>query len=60
MSCVSVSRTYEEINEKIRSGKVVVVTADEVAELAAERGVSLFEEYHVVYRTFGAMSSGAF
>lgn len=63
MSCVSVSRTYEEINEKIRSGKVVVVTADEVAELAAERGVSYVARNVdvVTTATFGAMcSSGAF
>ncbi len=63
MSCMSVSRTYEEINEKIRSGKVVVVTADEVAELAAERGVSYVAKNVdvVTTATFGAMcSSGAF
>jgi len=60
---MSVSRTYEEINEKIRSGKVVVVTADEVVELAAERGVSYVAKNVdvVTTATFGAMcSSGAF
>lgn len=63
MSCMSVTRTYDEINEKIRKGKVVVVTADEVAELAAERGVSYVEKNVdvVTTATFGAMcSSGVF
>lgn len=63
MSCMSVTRTYDEINEKIKKGKVVVVTADEVAELAAERGVSYVAKNVdvVTTATFGAMcSSGAF
>ncbi|NLU41322.1 MAG: hypothetical protein GXX08_03870 [Firmicutes bacterium] len=60
---MSVTRTYDEINEKIKKGKVVVVTADEVAELAAERGVSYVAKNVdvVTTATFGAMcSSGAF
>jgi uncharacterized protein (DUF39 family) len=60
---MSVSRTYEEINDKIKSGKVVVVTADEVVSLAEERGVSYVAKNVdvVTTATFGAMcSSGAF
>lgn len=58
-----VLRTYEEINEKIRSGKVVVVTAEEVIDLVAEKGVEkVAQEVDVVTTgTFGTMcSSGAF
>lgn len=60
---MSVSRTYEEINEKIKSGKAVVLTADEVVELAEERGISYVAKNVdvVTTATFGAMcSSGAF
>ncbi|MGQ9747820.1 MAG: homocysteine biosynthesis protein [Candidatus Caldatribacteriaceae bacterium] len=56
-------RTYEEINEKIRSGKVVVVTAEEVIDLVAEKGLErVAREVDVVTTgTFGTMcSSGAF
>ncbi len=56
-------RTYEEINEKIRTGKVVVVTAEEVIDLVAEKGVEkVAREVDVVTTgTFGTMcSSGAF
>ncbi|MEN3185227.1 MAG: homocysteine biosynthesis protein [Atribacterota bacterium] len=58
-----VLRTYEEINEKIRTGKVVVVTAEEVIDLVAEKGVEkVAQEVDVVTTgTFGTMcSSGAF
>ncbi|MCX7667684.1 MAG: homocysteine biosynthesis protein, partial [Atribacterota bacterium] len=58
-----VLRTYEEINEKIRTGKVVVVTAEEVIDLVAEKGVEkVAQEVDVVTTgTFGIMcSSGAF
>ncbi len=56
-------RSYEEINEKIRAGKVVVVTAEEVIDLVAEKGVErVAREVDVVTTgTFGIMcSSGAF
>lgn len=58
-----VKRTYEEINEKIKAGKAVVVTAEEVISMVRERGV---EETAatvdvVTTGTFGPMcSSGAF
>ena len=32
-------KTYEEINEKIKQGKAVVVTADEVCDLAESEGI---------------------
>ena len=57
------ARTYEEINEKIRSGKAVVMTAEEVVDLVREKGVSkAAEKVDVVTTgTFGTMcSSGAF
>lgn len=56
-------RTYEEINEKIRSGKVVVVSAEEIVDLVKEKGIDeVFEQVDVVTTaTFGPMcSSGAF
>ena len=57
------AKTIAEINEKIRKGKVVVVTAEEVIDIAKEKGVSrAAEEIDVVTTgTFGPMcSSGAF
>ena len=56
-------RTFAEINEKIRSRKVAVFTAEEVVKLVREEGVkSAFKKVDVVTcATFGAMcSSGAF
>ena len=56
-------RTIAEINERIRKGKVVVVTAEEVIDLAKEKGISkAAEKVDVVTTgTFGPMcSSGAF
>jgi len=56
-------RTIAEINEKIKKGKVVVVTAEEVIDLAKEKGISkATEKVDVVTTgTFGPMcSSGAF
>lgn len=56
-------KTYEEINEKIRSGKAVVLTAEEVVALGREKGVKhVAENVDVVTTgTFGPMcSSGAF
>jgi uncharacterized protein (DUF39 family) len=58
-----VNKTYEEINEKIRKGEAVVVTAEEMIEIVEELGVvKAAEEVDVVTTgTFGAMcSSGAF
>lgn len=56
-------RTYEEINEKIRRGDAVVMTADEFVEYAKQHGVekAASEVDVVTTGTFGAMcSSGAF
>ncbi|MEM3402151.1 MAG: homocysteine biosynthesis protein, partial [Candidatus Hadarchaeales archaeon] len=58
-----IQRSVEEINEKIRRGDAVVVTAEEMAALVKERGVTkAAEEVDVVTTgTFGPMcSSGAF
>ena len=57
------ARTYEEINEKIRQGKAVVLTAEEVAEMAKTASAKeIARKVDVVTTaTFGAMcSSGAF
>jgi len=57
------SKTYEQINERIRSGKAVVYTAEEVIDLVRKKGAEkAAEEVDVVTTgTFGAMcSSGAF
>jgi uncharacterized protein (DUF39 family) len=57
------SKTIAEINEKIKRGKAVVVTAEEVIGIAKEKGISkAAEEIDVVTTgTFGPMcSSGAF
>ena len=56
-------RTYDEINEKIRKRKAVVLTAEEVIDLVREKGAEkAAEQVDVVTTgTFGAMcSSGAF
>ena len=56
-------KTYEEINEKIRQGKAVVLTAEEVSELARTLSpAEIVRRVDVVTTgTFGAMcSSGAF
>lgn len=56
-------KTIAEINERIRKGKAVVVTAEEVIDIAKEKGVrKAAEEIDVVTTgTFGPMcSSGAF
>ncbi|MCG9968114.1 homocysteine biosynthesis protein [Pelotomaculum terephthalicicum JT] len=37
---MAIEKTYAEINEKIRSGKAVVLTAEEVIALVEEKGVS--------------------
>lgn len=57
------TKTYEEINERIRSGEAVVMTAEEVVDLVRSKGAErAAEEVDVVTTgTFGAMcSSGAF
>ncbi len=57
------SKTYQEINEKIKSGKAVVLTAEEVSELAKTASpAEIAKKVDVVTTgTFGAMcSSGAF
>jgi uncharacterized protein (DUF39 family) len=57
------AKTIAEINEKIRKGKAVVVTAEEVIDIAKEKGISrAAEEIDVVTTgTFGPMcGSGAF
>lgn len=60
---MSVRKSFEEINEKIRKGTVVVVTAEEVINIAKEKGLKETTEYVdvVTTATFGPMcSSGAF
>lgn len=56
-------RTYKEINERIKAGKAVVVTAEEVVDIVKEIGVKKATEKIdvVTTATFGPMcSSGAF
>ncbi|NVM29073.1 MAG: homocysteine biosynthesis protein [Candidatus Helarchaeota archaeon] len=58
-----VKKTYSEINEKIKRGDAIVVTAEEMIEIVAEKGEeAAAKEIDVVTTgTFGAMcSSGAF
>ena len=60
---MSVEKTYAEINAKIKSGKAVVVTAEELIALVEEKGLSkAAQEVDVVTTgTFAPMcSSGAF
>jgi len=60
---MAVNKSYEEINEKIRRGEAVVVTAEEVIDVVAEKGYEqAAREIDVVTTgTFGPMcSSGAF
>ncbi|MFW9782792.1 MAG: homocysteine biosynthesis protein [Candidatus Heimdallarchaeota archaeon] len=57
------TKTYAEINEKIKNGEAIVVTAEEMVDIVAERGVKVAaDEIDVVTTgTFGPMcSSGAF
>ncbi len=57
------SKTYEEINQKIRAGQAVVVTAEEMIDIVEEKGTKqAAQEVDVVTTgTFGPMcSSGAF
>ncbi|MDD5571551.1 MAG: homocysteine biosynthesis protein [Bacteroidales bacterium] len=58
-----IKKSFEEINEKIKKGKAVIVTADEIIDLVAEKGIKkAAQEVDVVTTaTFGPMcSSGAF
>jgi uncharacterized protein (DUF39 family) len=60
---MGVIRTYDEINEKIKSGKVVVVTAEEIIHIVKEKGIAqATKDVDIVTTaTFGPMcSSGAF
>ncbi|MFZ3062576.1 MAG: homocysteine biosynthesis protein, partial [Actinomycetota bacterium] len=57
------TRTYEEINEKIKRGEAVVATAEEIIGIVQEKGKeqALKEVDVVTTGTFGPMcSSGAF
>ena len=63
VASIIMSKTIAEINEKIRSGKVVVVTAEEVIDIARKKGTSkAAAEIDVVTTgTFSPMcSSGVF
>lgn len=60
---MSMQKSYEEINERIRKGQAVVLTAEEVSQMAKEQGVTaVARKVDVVTTgTFGPMcSSGAF
>jgi len=57
------SKTIEEINEKIQQGKAVIVTAEEIIDIVKQKGVKrAAQEVDVVTTgTFGSMcSSGAY
>ena len=59
---MAIQKTYEEINTKIKSGKAVIVTAEEIISIVEEKGIEkATEEIDVVTTgTFGPMcSSGA-
>lgn len=60
---MSMEKTFQGINEKIKAGKAVVVTAEELVSMVREKGVTrVTSEVDVVTTgTFGPMcSSGAF
>jgi uncharacterized protein (DUF39 family) len=60
---LSLTKSYQEINEKIKKGRVVVVTAEEVISMVQDEGTEkVLEKVDIVTTgTFGAMcSSGAF
>ena len=60
---MSVKKSFDEINEKIKNGNVVVVTAEEVIDIAKKKGIKETARYVdvVTTATFGPMcSSGAF
>jgi uncharacterized protein (DUF39 family) len=63
MSDIRIKKSYDEINRKIKEGKAIVVTADEMVHVVKEEGVkNAFKKVDVVTTgTFGTMcSSGAF
>ena len=63
MSETKRSRSFEEINQKIKDGDAVVVTADEMVKIVSDNGAkNAFKKVDVVTTgTFGTMcSSGAF
>ncbi|PKL38089.1 MAG: hypothetical protein CVV44_13050 [Spirochaetae bacterium HGW-Spirochaetae-1] len=63
MSDIKIQKSYDEINDKIRKGEAVVVTAEEMPRIVREEGVKkAFKKVDVVTTgTFGIMcSSGAF
>ena len=63
MPDIEVKKSYQEINEKIRKGSAVVVTAEEMPRIVESEGTKkAFEKVDVVTTgTFGTMcSSGAF
>ncbi|MFA6924882.1 MAG: homocysteine biosynthesis protein [Bacteroidales bacterium] len=58
-----IQKSIEEINEKIKKGKAVIMTADEIIDFVAEKGIkkAVKEVDVVTTATFGPMcSSGAF
>lgn len=60
---MGITKSYDEINERIRSGVAVVVTAEEIIDIVKEKGIEqATKEVDVVTTaTFGPMcSSGAF
>ena len=60
---MTVKKSYEEINEKIKNGNAVVVTAEEVISIVREKGIKDAAKYVdvVTTATFGPMcSTGAF
>lgn len=60
---MKVNRTYDEINERIKKGEAVVMTAEEIISVVEEKGLEqAAREVDVVTTgTFGPMcSSGAF
>ncbi|SKC40831.1 homocysteine biosynthesis protein [Maledivibacter halophilus] len=60
---MTIKKSYEEINEKIKNGEAVVVTAEEVIDIVKEKGIKeATKQVDVVTTaTFGPMcSTGAF
>jgi uncharacterized protein (DUF39 family) len=60
---MAVTKTYEEINEKIRKGEAVVVTAEEIIDIVRDEGVAAAagKVDVITTGTFGPMcSTGAF
>ena len=63
MKKYKVNKTYQQVNEKIKSGDVVVVTAEEIIDIVKEQGsVEAAKQVDIVTTgTFAPMcSSGAF